>query len=176
MLRIEDLLLQETVFADLTVGPLEADPWSEEGALLEAQVLDLRFDALTGVLGVLFELRQALQLQRTNTGVLIARGVRGLSWSGPRWDAPLTAWSVQGSVLEEADGLRSLRLEMSPLPGAQLGAVFERALFVAADVPGLDAAPPDYGDHDRSGLVGQVAGWSSPFEPVGAAFWGPGRR
>lgn len=35
-----------------------------------AQVLDVRFDALAGVVGILFELRQALQLQEANTGVL----------------------------------------------------------------------------------------------------------
>lgn len=101
-MKIDDLLLSDPALRAYASTP-EMDPLTEEDALQEAQVLDVRFDALAGVVGVLFELRQALQLQEANTGVLVAHGVRELTWSGPSRDTTLTAWSV-GSSVPQAQG------------------------------------------------------------------------
>src|SRR4051794_19506320 len=86
----------------------EMDPLTEEDALQEAQLLDVRFDALAGFVGLVFELRQALQLREANTGVLVAHGVRTLTWSGPSRDTTLTAWSVGSSVPRAKDNLFGL--------------------------------------------------------------------
>ena len=53
----------------------EMDPLTEEDASQEAQAAGVRFDALTRVVGIIFERRQALQLRKANTGVLTAHGV-----------------------------------------------------------------------------------------------------
>ena len=66
MMRIDDLLLQDYTLRRLTAKP-EMDPLTEVGALQEAQLLGLKFDAVSGVAGLLFELRMALQLRETNT-------------------------------------------------------------------------------------------------------------
>ncbi len=58
----------------------EMDPVTREDALQEAQLLDVRLNALRLTVGLLFELRLALQLRESNTGVLVARGVCMLSW------------------------------------------------------------------------------------------------
>lgn len=76
----------------------EMDPLTEEDALQEAQVAGVRFDALTRVVGIIFERRQALQLREANTGVLIAHGVWELSWSGSKRDEGLSAWPIDSSV------------------------------------------------------------------------------
>lgn len=151
----------------------ETNPLTNEDALQEAQVLDVRLDALAGRVGILFELRQALQLQEANTGVLVAQGVRELKWSGPSRDTALTAWSIGSSVPSAKDRLFGLNLVMWPYPGAHLSLIAEHAAFFVGEVPGLLDAPPDFSAQDRTGLGGQVATWESPFKPVSAAFLDP---
>lgn len=170
MMRIDDLLLPDHLLRQLTLKP-EMDPLTEEGALQEAQLLGVKFDALSGVAGLLFELRVALQLRETNTGVLIARGVRQLTWSGLSRDTPMTAWTVGGSEPQSVAGLFGLQLGMWPAPGAQLSLKAESAAFFAGDVPGLTEAPPNYSNHDRGTLGNEVADWDSSFEPVSAVFF-----
>jgi hypothetical protein len=54
----------------------EMDPLTEEDALQEAQLLEVRIDALRSSVALLLELRMALQLPTANTGILIARSAR----------------------------------------------------------------------------------------------------
>lgn len=168
MITIEELLLPDPRLRRFAAQP-EMDPLSEEDALQEAQLLDVRFDALGSTLGLLFELRLALQLRKANTGVLVARGVRELSWTaGPRSTAK-TAWTVGGSIPRNEDGLFGLELGMWPTPGAQFKLVAETASFFAGDVPGLDRIPDYLGDDDAT-IRAQLASWHSDFVPVHAVF------
>jgi hypothetical protein len=169
MMKIDDLLPLDLVLRTYASLP-EMNPLTEKDALHEAQVIDVRFDALAGVVGILFELRQALQFHQANTGVLIVHGVRELTWSGPARDTALTAWSIGSSVPRAKDRLFGLSLVMWPYPGAQLSLTAESAAFFVGDVPGLSEAPPDYTDRDRSALGHEVAGWNSSFDPVSAVF------
>ena len=171
-MKIDDLLHLDPALRKYASLP-EMDPLTEDDALQEAQVLDVRFDALTGVAAILFELRQALQIQEASTGVLVARGVRELMWSGPGRDEALTAWSVGSSVPSAKDRLFGLSLVMWPHPGAQLTLTAESAAFFVGDVPGLHEAPPDYTVGDRREIAAEVAGWNSAFEPVSAVFLDP---
>lgn len=172
MMKIDDLLNLAPALRQHASLP-EMDPLTEEDALQEAQVLDVRFDALAGVAGVLFELRQALKLQEANTGVLVAHGVRKLAWSGPARAGTLTAWSVGSSRPRAEDRLFELSLIMWPHPGARLSLTAESAAFFVGDVPGLPEAPPDYTEGDRTAIGDEVAGWGSSFEPVSAVFLDP---
>lgn len=88
MMRIDHLLHADPALRQHASLP-EMDPLTEDDALQDAQVLDVRFDALSGVVGILFELRRALQLQEANTGVLVGQRVRELRWSGPARDTAL---------------------------------------------------------------------------------------
>jgi len=171
-MKIDDLLRLDQSLRKYAALP-EMDPLTEDDALQEAQVLDVRFDALAGVIAILFELRQALQLQEASTGVLVARGVRELGWTGPERDTALTAWSVGSSVPSAKDRLFGLSLVLWPHPGARLMLTAESAAFFVGDVPGLSEAPPDYSQGDRRALDSEVAGWDSPFEPVSAVFLDP---
>jgi hypothetical protein len=71
LMKIEDLFTD----ADrrrLTAQP-EMDPLTEASALQEAQLLDVRVHALSSTVGLLFDLRTALQFMEGNTALLIAR-------------------------------------------------------------------------------------------------------
>jgi hypothetical protein len=171
-MRIDDLLSPSLALVRYASLP-EVDPLIEEDALQEAQVLDVRFDALSGVVGILFELRQALQLREASTGVLVAHGVRELKWSGPSRSGTLTAWSV-GSSRPRVDGRAfELILSMWPPPGSRLSLTAENAMFFTGDVPGLSEAPTDYTARSRESIGNGVAGWCSSFEPISAVFLDP---
>ncbi len=169
MLKINDLLAMAPSLRGFPTM-LEMNPMIEDDALQEAQILDVRFDALAGVMGVIFELRQALQLRDANTGVLVTRGVRELTWSGPARDTALTAWSVGSSIPHANERLFTLNLVMWPYPGARLSVMAESAAFFIGDVVGLSEAPPDYSGRDRVSVAGGVATWESQFELVGVSF------
>lgn len=168
-MRVDDLLRLDAGLSRYAALP-EMDPLTEEDALQEAQLLDVRLDARTGVVGVLFELRSALQLREGNTGVLVASGVREVAWAGPRRDTALTAWSVGSSVPGPRNGLFGLSLVLWPHPGARLQVTSEAAAFFVGQVPGLPEVPPDYLDLGPTQLADEVAHWGSTFVPLGAAF------
>lgn len=174
MITIEQFLVPDRRWRDCASQP-EMDPLTEDDALQEAQLLDVRVDTLRSTAALLFELRTALQLREANTGVLIARGVRTLVWSaGPR-DTERTAWIVGGSTITSTDRLFGLELGLWPAPGSQLIIAAESAAFFAGDVPGLDRIP-DYLDDDEETIRTQLASWQSPFEPVSAVFLDLNRR
>lgn len=175
MMTIEDLLLPSPGLRAYAAQP-EMDPLTEDDALQEAQLLDIRCDALRLTVGLLFDLRLALQLREANTGVLVARGVRELSWSAASRSTDLTTWTVGGSVPRNENQLFGLKLGMWPAPGAQLSLVAESAAFFAGDVPGLAETPPDYGDDDDTTIRAGLAGWNSQFTPVHAVFLDPAPR
>jgi len=176
VITVEDLLRPDGRWREFASLP-EMDPLTEDGALQEAQLLDVRFDALRSTVGLLFELRTALQLREANTGVLVAHQVHELSWAAERLhygDEPppmnRMAWAVGGSIPRNENRLFGLALGM--WPGAQLMLRAESAAFFAGDVPGLDRIP-DYMDDDEVTVRSQLAGWHSEFVPVHAVFLDP---
>jgi hypothetical protein len=169
MITIEELLRPDPELRRFAAQP-EMDPLTEEGALQEAQLLDVRFDALRSTVGLLFELRLALQLREANTGVLVARGVRALSWTAGQRSTSRTAWAVGGSIPYNENRLFGLTLGM--WPDAELTLQAESAAFFAGDVPGL-VRIPDYMDDDEVTVRAQLAGWHSEFTPVHAVFLDP---
>lgn len=168
MMLVEDLMLLDAWRREYAAVP-EMDPLAEDDALQEAQLLDVRFDTLRSTVALLFELRTALQLRGANTGVLVARGVRRLTWSSGPIQTERTAWTVGGSVVTNTDGLFGLELGLWPVPGAHLIVTAENAAFFTGDVPGF-ARIPDYLEDDESTIRAQLASWRSVFEPVGAVF------
>jgi len=165
---IEDLLVPDGA-REYAAKP-EMDPLTEEDALLEAQLLDLRFDVLRSSLALLFELRLALQLREGNTGVLVAHGVRRCGWSANARMTDKTAWTVVGSVPRAQNQLFNLRLAIHPYAEFDLAAT--SAAFYTGDVPGL-VEIPDYGQDDEVTIRAGLASWVSQFSPIHAVFLDP---
>lgn len=169
MIMIEDLLLPDGHWRDFASQP-EMDPLTEGDALQEAQLLDVRLDALRSTVGLLFELRLALQLREANAGLLVARGVRELSWTAGARSTAKTAWTVGGSTPRNENWLFGLQLGL--WPNARLDLRAESAAFFAGDVPDLDRIP-NYLEDDEATVRTQLAGWRSEFVPVHAVFLDP---
>lgn len=169
MTTIEDLLSLDSPLRRFSAQP-EMDPLTEHDALQEAQLLDVRFDALRSRVGLLFELRVALQLREANTGVLVAHGVRKFGWSATARPTGRTAWNVISSTPQCSDRLFELSLLCWPEGHLELSA--ESAAFFVGDVAGIGESPPDYSD-DESVVQTGLAGWRSIFTPVHAVFLDP---
>jgi hypothetical protein len=169
VITIEDLISER---AHPACPPPEVNPLRDDDALQEAQFLGLRFDAVTGTATLLFDLRMALQLHESNTGVLITRGLRSLTWSGLE-DRPTvrTAWTVGGSKVFDDKRELQMKLGLWPSPGAQVEVVVKAAAFFAGDVRGLGDVPPDYLDDDEKTIDAKVANWSSPIVVRSVAKW-----
>lgn len=137
-------------------------PFEAAELLQEAQLVDIRLDAVTGALGAIVDLRTALTDDALgDTGLLVFWGVRGASWTAAARATDLTAWSIAGSQASVgSDGL-TFSLECWPAPGASLRVKAREAAFIGGAVRGLDAAPPDYTVHTRESVTSHMATWSS---------------
>ena len=123
----------------------EADALTEEDALQEAQLLDVRLDVLRSTVWLLFDCKGAVQIEMGNTAILVAHGVDRYVWSSKR-RGRYTAWSVVGSEPHAQDGFWTLALTFAPSARLEMRAT--SAEFFVGDVPGCDEPQPDYGTED----------------------------
>jgi hypothetical protein len=152
------------------VGSPEMDPLTEKDALQEARLNEVLVDAVNMRMGLLFDLRGALQLRMAYTGLLVLGGVEYFSWSTERRSTGRTAWNVVGSVPTNDEGVVNLRLFF--FPDAEMAVVARSAAFYAGDVPGLPDTPPDFAASDKEVAAG-TASMDSPFIPTQATFIEP---
>jgi hypothetical protein len=147
-------------------GAPEMDALTEEGALQEAQLVDVSFDPTRQRVGLLFDLRQALQLRRANTALLIFDGVREIRWASTPRLTLRTAWTVVGSVPEIHDG--TIRLSLFFAPDAEGILVARAGAFYVGDVPALPTAPPDFVNDSDEAIAAAMPTMQSQFEPIDA--------
>jgi hypothetical protein len=158
---IEKLLTSCPAFSE----PPEINPLTDEDALQEVQLIDVRFDAISSSVGLLLELRNALQIRTANTGVLIARAVTRLSWSAAPRVTPRTAWNIIGSLPRHESHRFDLRLTM--FPSAVLDLTAASASFYAGNVEGIGEAPPNYGDEQEVVQLG-LPSWTASLSAIRA--------
>ena len=149
----------------------EADALTEQGALQEAALVDVRFDAMDNSVGLLFDLRGAIQVREAPVGILIARGVTRLEWVADR-RRPGRVWhAVTGSIPDNRGGRFHLLLGFAS--DAELRVEADAAEFYVGDMPGMDGAPPDFVEDDDEFIRAGMPSWGSAFAPIGATFLDP---
>lgn len=149
----------------------EADALTEHGALQEAALVDVRFDPTTGSVGLLFDLRGAIQLRDASVALLIARGVSRLEWTNERSRPGRTWHAVTGSIPENSDGRFSLMLGFAS--DAELRLEADGAEFYVGDMAGMDCAPPDFVEDDDETIQAGMPNWAWTFVPTAATFLDP---
>jgi hypothetical protein len=168
-MRLYDLFMSGLAGEMLTKP--EVDPVTERGALQEAQLVEARLDVSTGRLGLLFDLRQSLQLRTGNTGLLVFQGVSAFSWVGARRPTPRTAWTVVDSTADRSVAEFRFRLYLVPDGEVQISSA--RASFFAGDVPGLPEAPPNFLEDSDAAIAAAMPSMQSMFDPKHATGAGP---
>ena len=165
MMQLADLL-GTPALAELPAPAV--DPLSKTDLFAEAQLLDIRFDAVGQRLGILLELRVALQLRTSNTGVVVATDATEIVWSAERRTGPV-AWSVVSSAVVPADG--DITVEFSFSPTARLRFRAKELSYYDVAVEGLAPAPGDY-------TAGEIvtASWCSTGAVEGRSIMAAGDR
>jgi hypothetical protein len=149
------------------MGSPEMDPLADKDALVSAPLVEAVYDAVNMRVGLLFDLRVAVQLRMVNTGLIVLGSVEAFQWRAERRRSARTSWNVDVSVPSKKDGLVRLRLVFFPF--AELTVVARNAAFFGGDVPGLPDVPPDFGGSDAVVAAGMTS-MESPFELVQATF------
>lgn len=149
----------------------EADALTERGALQEAALVDVRFDATSGSVGLLFDLRGAIQLRDGSVALLIARSVNRLEWVNERPRPGRTWHAVTGSIPQNSEGRFSLLLGFAS--DAELRLEADGAEFYVGDMAGMDCAPPDFVEDDDEAIQAGMPNWTWTFVPIAATFLDP---
>jgi hypothetical protein len=144
----------------------EMDPLTQEGALLETQLLDIWINTLTSTAGLLFDLRTALELLEGNAAAIFLYGVEGFQWAAEPRTTGRTAWNVIGSTPAFIGDRFTVSLGFSP--DATLDVVARGARFYLGNVPGLPPTPPDFTQDDEETIRAGMPVWESPFHPLHA--------
>lgn len=149
----------------------EADALTERGALQEAALVDVRVDATSGSVGLLFDLRGAIQLRDASVALLIARGVSRFEWVHARTRPGRTWHACTGSIPDSSDGRFSLLLGFAS--DAELRLEAGGAEFYVGDMAGMDSAPPDFVEDDDETIQAGMPNWTCTFAPSAATFLDP---
>ena len=151
-------------------GKAEENPFFVEEVFEDAQILDVRIDALRLVVGVLFELRSGVLPmyvgdESINCGALILRRATDLHWwSALTEDDDNYAWPVHTVLARIEGGCFKLGLQMGVIEGMRLNLTALKAEFYAGIIPMLTDGIPSYTDHKN--VTGLVAGWDMEFVPM----------
>ncbi len=150
--------------------PRLADPPSdskflwEEDALAEADLLEVRQCLASRTVGLLLDLRQALQIREGNAAVLLVRGVTAIEWHDETTKTGRPAWKIVGSVPRlDSEGFS---LETSFIWPATLRIKGRRGELYVGNIAGLSPAPPDYVHDDDVTIAADLPSWTRSFELV----------
>lgn len=165
MSTIEDLLWSS---ASGLLGPApELDPFTDDDALQEVQLLDLRVHALSSTAALLLELRTALHFEDGNAAALVVRRVNSVIWKGVESETDKTAWTIVGSATRRVG--KFLTLECSFSPHASIQVSGKRAEFYVLDIPRIGDVPPDYCEDTESRIRDKLPRWDSSFSILHAS-------
>jgi hypothetical protein len=164
-MKISELLVDPE--RDRMSASPESDALTEDGALAEAALLNVRMDTTLSDLWLLFDCRGALQLEEGNAAVVVVNGVTAFNWAAERRDGrtwrAVMGWSPSAQaghltivVETEPDG----RLEVRGTGGE----------FFVGNIPGGDDPPPDFTSATDAVIRAGLADWSSEFDLIGASF------
>ncbi|MHC9290824.1 hypothetical protein ACRCUN_00055 [Mycobacterium sp. LTG2003] len=173
MVTLEEIFFTDAtqVTADNTVS---VNPFTAEDYLLEAQILEVRYDGIRSTLGIIFEMRLAERIGGASTALLVASNVSQYSWRQVERHGGRTAWTVIGVIPKNTES--GLSLELTASPSASLSFTARRAVIYTLRIAHLeDSPPPDYVDDDIRAIRAGVACWNSEAEVVRVDYIDPSR-
>lgn len=139
----------------------EPNPFVEQDALYDSQILDVRYDALRSVLGIIVEMRLADRIVNCGAALIVASEVTDFSWQQIGRHGHRTAWTVLASTAHRVGD--SISMELLTLPNARLTFSAKRASYYSLTLDGIadDSAPPDYTSSTLAEIRAEIAGWNS---------------
>lgn len=166
-----DELLRSSRRRDFAAMP-ESDALTEEDALLEAGLLDIRFSLAEARIDPLFDLRVAWQFRVSDAAVLVLREMSQVDVVSPE---PPNYPRFAPPVMRSTPGIEGnhFTFYLGCLDGSEMRATSAAAEFFVGDIPGLPEAQPDFVEDDDETIVAGMPAWSSVFKPEWATFIDP---
>lgn len=158
MTLIEDIFTRQCNYQPSE--PIDCDPFTEDDALFDAQLLDCRVCPTSNRSALLFEMRTAERFPRGNASLLIVHGLQSFHWDGTSTGRPLMAYSVQ-EYKESVVAGGEVRLDLGFFPDGDLTLVGVRADFYLLEVPGIPKAPPNYSERNLGQVRDGLPWWDS---------------
>ena len=149
-------------------GSPDGDALREQDALVDAALLEVKFDATLMSLWLLFDCRGTLHMDDGNTAVVMVHQVTDFRWSGTpfgqrRWRS-VASWSP---VLNDTTFSATLKvLNVGATAPDTLYLTGTCGEFHVGDIPGGDDAPPDFTSAADEEIRAGLASWNSPFTPI----------
>ena len=147
------------------VMPAHPDPLREPDVLYEAYPLAIRIDTVRSVASILLDCRFC-QPVPGNTAVLSVSTSCSIEWAAP---ASISSGYFQWTIASWNVDVSSAWMARAELGWSGEGSITMRgrdALFVNGDVPGMDAAQPDFTTDSPRAIRQGLAAWDSPFTPM----------
>jgi hypothetical protein len=141
----------------------DSDALTEVDALQEAEIIDVRFSLDDASIGLLLDLRVALEFMTGNVAVLALWGVTDAQFQHIPQAWPHHAHVVMSSKPNALDGI--LTLEIGCLDGWRMRATAKAADFLVGDIPGLPEIPPDRNEASADQIAAGTPQWASEFVP-----------
>lgn len=142
----------------------EAATLSEPDGLQEAYLVDVRLDAVSSTVWLLFDSRYALQITESNTCLLLLSGVESAAWSTETRTTPRTQWTILHWAVRVHDG--ALIVEAGFNPRGTMSISASQAEFYTGNTAENRGAPPDFGEANGAELSTGLARWDSEFTPA----------
>ncbi|MEU2777243.1 hypothetical protein ABZ646_31185 [Streptomyces sp. NPDC007162] len=159
MTLIEDIFTRQDRYEP--AGPIDSDPFRDDDALFDAQLLDCRVCPTSNRAALLFEMRTAEQFLSGNGAVLIVHGLQSFHWDGSATHRPLMAFSVQ-EYKPSLNADCGVRLNLGFFPDGDLSVAGDRADFYLLEVSGIPQAPPNYSQRNLGQVRDGLPWWDSP--------------
>ena len=154
--------------------PMNQDALRVVDVLREAQVLDIRCECIIISVGLLLEMRTAIDLVSYDAALIVARGVRLCNWEigdrqgdhGPLEAIHGASWWITGSELVPLSNSRSsFEFTIACCTSAWLRIRADRFDFFLAKVPNLPEIP-DYGAGPADLVRASVPDWDKRCIPL----------
>ncbi|MCX4708771.1 MULTISPECIES: hypothetical protein [Streptomyces] len=158
MISIEEIFTRQDPYK--SAGPIDCDPFTEDEALFDTQLLDCRVCPTTNRAALLLEMRTAEWFPKGNAAILVVHGLQSFRWASTSTDRPLMAFSVQECKSSVVAG--RVQLDLGFFPDGDLSVTGYRADFYLLEVPNIPQAPPNYTERNLDQVKNGLPWWNSP--------------
>lgn len=141
------------------IGSTDWDPLRIEDLLQECALLDVRHFTSSSIIGILLDLRTALQLDIGNTALVVIGGVSDYSWVSDTVEADTMMRTVVGSYPTMSATEYKLELACSPRSAFQVKGKW--ASFFEGTVRSIGESQPDLTSVDPTTLASGFPNWQS---------------
>ncbi|WP_141691726.1 hypothetical protein [Nocardia brasiliensis] len=119
---------------------IQWNPLTTEDLLLEACVIDVRYMSHISSVGLLLDLRTALQIDEGNTGLLVVEQDLDLKISTEKMHGPMVR-TIVGSV-PRVNSSAGYGIEIACMPSSLISISGGQAYFHVGNVDGIGEVPP----------------------------------